>query len=136
MALDPVSAALDLGGKLLDHFFPDPTKKAEAALELLKLQQSGELAQMTAQTDINKVEAASPNLLVAGGRPAMIWCCVFIFAMNYLIGPLCTWASALVGHPTPFPQLDMAGIMPVLMGLLGLGAYRTYEKVNDSASNH
>jgi len=54
MALDPISAALDLGNTLITRIFPDPAQAANAKLELLKLQQSGDLAQMTAQTDIKK----------------------------------------------------------------------------------
>ncbi len=55
MAFDPVSAVLDIGGRLIDRLWPDPTQRAAAKLELLKLQKSGQLAEMIAQTDINKV---------------------------------------------------------------------------------
>ena len=68
MALDPVSALLDIGGKVLDRVFPDPTQQAAARLELLKLQQSGELTQIAGQMEINKVEAASSSVFVSGWR--------------------------------------------------------------------
>jgi hypothetical protein len=137
MALDPISSAFDLGSKLIDHFFPDPTKKAEAALELLKLQQSGELAQMTAQMDINKAEAANPNMFVAGGRPFIVWIGGVAYGMNYIVGPLFTWISAWIatGKPGPFPLLDTGQLTPIVMGILGLGAYRTFEKYTDSEKN-
>ena len=64
MAFDPISAALDIGGKLIDRLWPDPTQAAQAKLELFKLQQSGELAQITGQLEINKVEAANSSVFV------------------------------------------------------------------------
>ena len=75
MALDPISAALDIGGKLIDRLWPDPTQAAAAKLELLKMQQEGDLAVMVAQTDINKIEAGSSSLFVAGWRPFVGWVC-------------------------------------------------------------
>ena len=77
---DPISAAFQLGGKLLDRFFPDPAKRAEAQLELLKLQQSGELAKLASETDlakgqiaVNAEEAKHGSLWVAGWRPCVGW---------------------------------------------------------------
>ena len=134
-ALDPISAAFDLGGKLIDHFFPDPAKKAEAALELLKLQQSGELAQMTAQMGINQTEAANPNMFVAGWRPFIGWICGSAFAWNFVIGPLVAQLSQFSKHPISYQPLDMTTMMPVILGMLGLGAYRTYEKVSNTEGN-
>ena len=75
MAFDPISAALDIGGKLIDRLWPDPTQAAAAKLELLKLQQSGELQQITGQLEINKVEAANPSVFVSGWRPFIGWVC-------------------------------------------------------------
>ena len=66
MALDPISAMLEVGSKVLDRVLPDPAQQAAAKLELLKLQQSGELAQITGQMDINKIEAASSSIFVSG----------------------------------------------------------------------
>ena len=62
MSLDPISAALDLGTTLINKIFPDPAQASEAKLKLLELQQNGELAIMTAQTDINKQEASSSSV--------------------------------------------------------------------------
>jgi len=69
MSLDPVTALLDIGGKVIDRLWPDPTQAANAKLELFKLQQSGELAQIAGQLEINKVEAANPSVFVSGWRP-------------------------------------------------------------------
>lgn len=134
MALDPVTALLDIGGKVIDRLFPDPTQKAAAQLELFKLQQQGELSQMAGQMDINKTEAASGNAFVSGWRPFVGWVCGTGFAVQFVIGPMAEWGAALAGHPVKFPQMDMATMMPLLFGMLGLGAYRSYDKKNGTAS--
>jgi hypothetical protein len=72
MALDPVTALLDVGGKVIDRLWPDPLQAAQAKLELIKLQQSGELAQIAGQLEINKAEAASPSPFTSGWRPFVV----------------------------------------------------------------
>ena len=61
MALDPISALLDIGGKVLDRVLPDPAQQAAAKLELLKLQESGELAKMANETKLVELEHANTN---------------------------------------------------------------------------
>lgn len=135
MAFDPLSIGLQLGGKVIDHFFPDPAKKAEAQLELLKLAQTGELAAMTAQTDINKAEATNPNWFVAGWRPYVGWICGSGLLVQFIVRPLAMWGSALAGHAVEFPSLDMGTLMTLLTGMLGLGAMRSYEKSQGVEAN-
>jgi len=72
MALDPISAALDVGGKLIDRLWPDPATKAQAQIALLELAQKGELAEFTARADIVKTEAASENWLASSWRPLLM----------------------------------------------------------------
>ena len=134
MALDPVSALFEVGSKVLDRVLPDPAQQAAAKLELMKLQQNGELAQITGQMEINKVEAASSSLFVSGGRPSIGWVCGAGFAVQFVIGPLAEWGSALYGHPVKFPQMDTGTMMPLLLGMLGLGGLRTAEKLADKAA--
>jgi len=134
MALDPVSALLDIGGKVLDRVFPDPAQQATARLELLKLQQSGELTQIAGQMEINKVEAANPSVFVSGWRPAIGWVCGAGFAIQFVVGPLAEWGSAFYGHPVKFPQMDTGTMMPLLLGMLGLGGMRTAEKMQGVAA--
>jgi hypothetical protein len=136
MALDPISAALDLGNTLITRIFPDPAQAANAKLELLKLQQSGELASMTAQTDINKEEAKSTNWFVAGARPFILWICGFAMLYCTLIEPILRFiATVLYGYTGAFPLIDSSLTMQVMMSILGLGAYRTYEKKNNVEGN-
>jgi len=133
MALDPVSALLDIGGKVMDRLWPDPAQAAAAKLELFKLQQSGELSIIAGQLDINKAEAANPSVFVSGARPFILWVCGSGFAIQFVVGPLAEWGSALYGHPIKFPQMDMSTLMPLLLGMLGLSGYRTIERVNGVA---
>ena len=134
MSLDPISAALDLGNTLISRIFPDPVQADAAKLELLKLQQSGDLAQMTAQTDINKVEAANTSLFVSGWRPAIGWVCALALAYQYLLKPLSGTIASLVGVTLPpLPGLD-DNLWQLMMGMLGMGGLRTFEKVQGVAS--
>ena len=134
MSLDPISAALDLGNTLITRIFPDPAQAANAKLELIKLQQSGELASMTAQTDINKVEASSSSLFVSGWRPAIGWVCALALAYQYLLRPLSGSIGAIFGVTIPpLPGLD-DNLWQLMMGMLGMGGLRTYEKTQGVAS--
>lgn len=124
-----VDALLGIGGKLIDKLIPDPAARDAARLELLKLQQSGELAAMLAQTEINKVEAASSSVFVAGWRPAIGWVCAMAMGYQYLLRPF-----LVAYHPAlAFPGLD-DNLWQLLAGMLGLGGLRTFEKVNGVAS--
>jgi roadblock/LC7 domain-containing protein len=133
--LIPLDIILGLGSKLIDSVFPDPAKKAEAQLKLLELQQSGELAQMQAQTAINVEEAKSSSTFIAGWRPFIGWVCGTAFAINFIVGPMGVFMAALAGKAVVFPTLALSEMMPVLLGMLGLGAYRTFEKVKDAEGN-
>lgn len=134
MSLDPISAILNIGGKVIDRVFPDPTQRAAAQLELIKLQQSGELAEMAAQTDINKVEAAHNNVFVSGWRPAIGWVCGAGCAWNWVLLPAAKLGLAIAGMTVALEPADLSEMMPLLLGMLGLGALRTVEKVNRVAS--
>ena len=130
MAFDPVSAVLDIGGKLIDRLWPDPTKAAEAKLELIKLQQSGELAIIAGQLKINEIEAANPSIFVSGWRPAVGWVCTIGLAMQFLVAPIVTWGALIIGYPITLPPLDLGFLATMLGGILGLGGMRTVEKIN------
>lgn len=130
MALDPITAALDFGGKLIDRIWADPNQAAAAKLELLKLQQSGELAQIAGQLQINAAEAQSSSTFVAGWRPSIGWVCGAALAMQYIARPLLEWGAIVLGHPLPgaLPGIDN-NLWELMLGMLGLGGLRTYERV-------
>lgn len=134
MALDPVSALLDIGGKVIDRIWPDPIQAANAKLELVKLQQSGELAAMAGQLEINKVEAASSSVFVSGWRPFIGWVCGTACAWNWVGLKVALFAAAYFGHALNLAPADLGEMMPVLMGMLGIGGLRTIEKINGVAA--
>jgi hypothetical protein len=143
MSFDPISAALDLGGKLIDRLIPDPAQKQAAALELLKMQQSGELAQLTADTElargqlaVDQAEASNANVFVSGWRPFIGWVCGSGLAYQFVFSPLLTWGAALIGHPVATPTLDLGTLLTLLLGMLGLGGMRTVEKINGVSTAH
>lgn len=72
MAIDPVTAAFELGGKLIERFLPSESEKDAARLELLRLYQTGELAVIAAQSSIVKAEAESEHWLAACWRPILM----------------------------------------------------------------
>lgn len=127
----------DIGKSLIDRFFPDPEKKAAAQLELLKMQQSGDLAQLAAATDLAKLqiqtnveEAKSTNWFVAGWRPMVGWTCGVALAYVAIIEPMARFAAEVwFGYKGAFPVIDTSLTMQVLLGMLGLGAMRSLEKV-------
>jgi hypothetical protein len=129
----PIMKTVD---KVLDRVLPDPAAKAAAQLELVKLQQTGELAQLAAETqvslgqiDVNKQDAQSASVFVSGWRPFVGWICGSGLGFQVVAAPLLEWGSTLVGHATKFPTLDTSVLLTLLMGMLGLGGMRTYEKV-------
>lgn len=108
--------------------------------EIIKLQtlsQQMELAALEAdkaalqgQIDINKIEAQSASFFRGGWRPAVGWVCVFGLCYTFLLKPLLPWSVTLIGYQVPeLPDLDMATLMTLLGGLLGLSGFRTYEKI-------
>lgn len=134
MALEPVTAILDLGGKLIDKLIPDPAKKAEALLKLKELEQNGDLQVIANQVDINKIEAANPRLFVSGWRPFIGWVCGFALLIQLVVAPLVVWGSQMAGHPVTMVVLDVSLLTTLLVGMLGLGGMRTVEKLNGVAS--
>jgi hypothetical protein len=84
MSLDPITAILSIGSKVIDRVWPDPTQAAAAKLELFKLQQSGELQQIMGQLEINKVEAGNASVFVSGWRPFIGWMCGAACAWNWI----------------------------------------------------
>ena len=134
-----LSGLFDLGKGLIDRLWPDPAQKAAAALELARMQQTGELAQLAAETDLAKLqvqvnleEAKSANWFVAGWRPFIGWTCGCGLAYVSIIEPLARFSAQVWFHYTgSFPIIDTTITMQVLLGMLGLAAARTVEKVKN-----
>ena len=136
MDITGIGSVLDFGGKILDKIFPDPAQKAAAQLELYKAQQAGEFkemdqafALMQGQQDINKVEAASASLFVAGWRPAIGWVCASALGYQYIARPILTIVFGYCKIDVPVVGLDN-NLWELMFGMLGMGGLRTYERIN------
>ena len=140
MAFDPVTAILGIGEKVIDRLWPDPTQASQAKLELYKMQQSGELAVLSSETElakgqliVNAEEAKSDRIFVAGWRPFIGWVCGAAFAWNWILLPTVLFLAKLYGNDVQLDRADMGEMLPVLLGMLGLGALRTTEKIKKVA---
>ena len=110
--------------KLLDKFIPDADTKQKIAHELATMSENHAQEIALAQIKLN-TEDAKGNWFQSGWRPATGWVCVAGFAVNFLISPL------LAGFGIDMPQADTSTMLPVLMGMLGLGGLRTVERLKD-----
>jgi len=89
---------------------------------------------MGGQVEINKIEAASGSLFVSGGRPFVVWVCAFALAYASVVEPIARFVAKVgFGYDGEFPVIDTELTMQVLVGVLGLGAYRSFEKVRGVA---
>lgn len=113
---------------LLDKFIEDKDKKNAIAFELSTMAERHAQELAKGQLEVNKVEAAHKNMFVAGWRPAVGWVCVAGMAGNFILIPFANFALALSNSDIIIPLIALSEMMPVLMGMLGLGAMRTVEK--------
>ena len=120
---------------LLDKFIEDKDKKNAIAFQLSTMAERHAQELAKAQIEVNKTEAAHRSLFVSGWRPAVGWTCCLGLASNYLLIPMANFALALADSTIEVPVLDISTMMPVLMGMLGLGAMRTAEKVKGVERN-
>jgi hypothetical protein len=135
-------ALLPILGTLLDKFFPNASDAADAKLKLMAMAQTGELAQLdadlklaTGQMEVNKVEAASSSLFVAGPRPFIMWICGVALGYAAILEPIGRFIDTVVyQYHGAFPVIDTTITMQLLLGLLGLGAMRSYDKKQGTAS--
>tara|TARA_B110000503_G_C7049641_1_gene371738 strand:- start:192 stop:590 length:399 start_codon:yes stop_codon:yes gene_type:complete len=114
---------------LLDKFIEDKDQKNVLAQQLATMSERHAQELAKGQIEVNKVEASSSSLFVSGWRPAVGWVCVLGMAGNFIIIPLANFVLALSDSNITIPLVDTATMMPVLMGMLGLGAMRSAEKI-------
>jgi hypothetical protein len=132
--MDPLSAIAGLADTRINKIWPDPAARASAEAQLIKAQMDAALASVQQQIDINKIEAASPNIWTSGWRPGIGWACGAAFALHFVVLPVLNWIIGLFGHAPVVIPFDMDTLSTVLMGMLGLGGLRTFEKVRGIAS--
>jgi hypothetical protein len=107
---------------LLDKFIQDKDEKARLAHDIATMSEKHAQQIALAQIEVNKAEAKG-NWFQSSWRPATAWVCVAGFAVNFLISPLAAPFGITV------PQADTSTMLPVLMGMLGLGGLRSLERV-------
>lgn len=137
--LTPAQGIIQGAQQLIGMFKLSPEIKAqleaqlnEANIDLEKAQLAAQVAAMQGQLDINKQEAASTSIWVAGWRPAVGWVCAAALAWEFVLKPFLVFGLIAIHHPplTPLPVLDVATLVAGLLApLLGLGTMRSYEKV-------
>ena len=114
---------------LLDKFIPDATERQKLAHEIATMAQKNAHENAMAQIEVNKTEAASNSIFKGGWRPFIGWVCGVAFAYHFVLQPFLIFVLTTLGQPVPYlPEFDMASLMTVLGGLLGLGGLRTFEK--------
>lgn len=122
---------------IINKVVPDKAAAAQAIATLNQMQLQGQLqeefAQLQAvtvnQSDVDKAEATNANLFVSGWRPGIGWVCGAALAFQYIARPLLQWGFAVAHQPLPtLPGID-DNLWQLMLGMLGLGGLRTFEKV-------
>lgn len=131
MSLDPITAGIDLFKTIVDKVFPDKSEEEKQHIAQEMALQAQDTDLLKGQLQINQQEASNSNLFVSGWRPSIGWICALAFVWSFVLQPICFFIATLCGFPaTKLPVLDLTQLMPVLVGMLGLGGYRTIERLN------
>lgn len=135
-AVSPATQVVDGASKIIGMFKLPPEVKVQlqqqltlANLDMEKTELVGELTEAQEQIEVNKQEAASQSFFVSAWRPFVGWTCGSAFAWTFVLQPFAAFVLNAFGKHLSLPTLDLSNLMPVLLGMLGLGAMRTYEKV-------
>ena len=113
-------------GSVIDRIWPNKTEQEKQEMQAAMLVVQGQL-------DVNKAEAGSSSVFVAGWRPFIGWVCGAACAWNWIGLPVAKVGLALAGMSLELSPADLTEMLPVLMGMLGLGALRTFEKTKGVA---
>jgi len=122
MALDPITAGLDFASTIVSRIWPDKSQQEQQQLAAVLTMVQGQMA-------INQAEASNESTFVAGWRPFIGWACGMACVWNWMGLPIAKLGLALAGHPIALSPADLSEMMPVLMGMLGLGGLHTFERV-------
>jgi len=126
MDITGLGAVSDLVNTAINKIWPDKTEAEKQQLAAAVMVVQGQL-------DINKVEAANPSVFVSGARPFIMWVCGFGCAWNWIGLPIVKVILITLDHPLNLAPADLSEMMPLLLGMLGLGGFRTIEKIKGVA---
>lgn len=132
MAAPLILAAMPVISNLIDRFLPNSPEAEKVKLEYQAKLTDAIASVDIAQLEVNKIEAASPSLFVAGWRPAAGWCGVFGLAYHAIIQPLLVFICTTMGYPVTLPVFDTTILGIVLTGMLGLGGLRSFDKYQET----
>ena len=121
-----VGSVADLANTVISKIWPDKSEQEKQQLAAAVLVIQG-------QIDINKAEATNPSVFVSGWRPFIGWVCGSACAWNWIGLPILKAVLAAIGHPITLSPADLTEMLPILIGMLGLGGLRTAEKINGVA---
>ena len=118
---------------LLDKFIEDKDQRALLAHEIATLAEKQAQEQIVGQIKTNQIEAAHQSMFVAGWRPAVGWVCALAMLLNFILIPFINLGMEFAGQEIRLDLIEMDTMMPVLLGMLGLGGMRSYEKARKVA---
>ena len=133
MALGFIKELVGPVAGLVSEFIEDKDQENKLAHEIATLAEKQHHAEVMAQVEVNKTEAAHKSLFVAGWRPAIGGFCGLGMLSNFIVVPMTNFGLALAGSPIVVPLIELETMMPVLLGMLGLGGMRSFEKVKGKA---
>ena len=119
-----IAQILGLAGPILDKFVEDKDTKNQIAAQL----EQQLVGLQAAQAQANIEQAKHPSLFVAGARPAIMWICALGLLTNFFIMPMAEWATAIWSPGIELPSLQTEELMSLVLALLGLGGFRSFEK--------
>lgn len=111
-------------GNIVDEVFTSEDERNQAKISIQKIEARLKEKQM----DINKVEAGHRSIFIAGWRPALGWISALSVGYVYLFQPFIVMGLKIAGSDVELPSLDLSQLMPLILGMLGLGGLRTFEK--------
>lgn len=126
-----VSGITSIIQQVLSRFLPETPADKVAEINAAVAAELADNELIKAQIAVNQAEAASPNLFVAGWRPAIGWICASAFAWQFIVLPVLLFVGTVFNHPIQAPVFDTTTMVGILTGMLGLGGMRTVEKIND-----
>jgi len=109
---------------ILDKFVQDKDLKQKLAHELKTELHRANMAQL----EVNKVEASHQSIFVSGWRPFVGWCCGVALAYHFILAPVLALIINIYSPGVTLPEFEFSQLSTILMGMLGLGGLRSWEK--------
>ena len=136
-----ISAVSSLVETVVERIWADPADRDKARIALRQLEETGELSRLTieagllqGQIDVNKIEASSDSFFKSGWRPFVGWMCGLGVGWAFVGEPVASFAAASLGYSGAFPDLRIADLVGLLVGLLGMAGIRSVDKANGVSS--